>query len=317
MSLYVKGSPPTSSLTGGGGGGGGSGTVTSVALADGSSSPIYTISGSPVTTSGTLAFTLSTKAANLVFAGPTTGSAAQPTFRALVAADIPTVGIAAGSNTQIQFNNSGAFGASANLIWDGTNFVTTNAAVSALMDPSLVVIMDMSAHVINDATATLSLDYNNRQLYANDGLTVVFDWSSSSGLIIPTIVQSYNGDTLAGNGLASIVGSVQIYNSTTPVTTTTLFTGGNGPGIFQLNAYLYPSSVGSGGSSMLTVTWDDGTSTKTIATSNVLLNSSSSFQQITTTIFLNAGTNMTYACTCNSPAGGAAYALYISLNRLS
>ena len=26
-----------------------------------------------------------------------------------------------GSNTQIQFNNSGAFGASANLVWDGTN----------------------------------------------------------------------------------------------------------------------------------------------------------------------------------------------------
>jgi len=29
---------------------------------------------------------------------------------------------AGGSNTQIQFNNSGAFGGSANLVWDGTNF---------------------------------------------------------------------------------------------------------------------------------------------------------------------------------------------------
>lgn len=66
-----------------------SGTVTSVALADGSTTPIYTISGSPVTTSGTLTLTLSTKAANLVFAGPTTGAAAQPTFRSLVAADLP------------------------------------------------------------------------------------------------------------------------------------------------------------------------------------------------------------------------------------
>lgn len=69
---------------------GGSGTVTSVALADGSTTPIYSISGSPVTTTGTLTETLVTQAANTVFAGPTTGSAAQPTFRALVAADIPS-----------------------------------------------------------------------------------------------------------------------------------------------------------------------------------------------------------------------------------
>ena len=82
MSFYAS-YPPISS------GGGGSGTVTSVALADGSTSPIYTISGSPVTTSGTLTFTLGTKAANLVFAGPTTGAAAQPAFRSLVAADLP------------------------------------------------------------------------------------------------------------------------------------------------------------------------------------------------------------------------------------
>lgn len=73
----------------GGGGGGGSGTVTSVGLADGSTIPIFNISGSPVTTSGTLTETLKTQTANKVFAGPTTGSAAQPTFRSLVTADLP------------------------------------------------------------------------------------------------------------------------------------------------------------------------------------------------------------------------------------
>jgi len=67
------------------------GTVTSVALSDGSTTPVYTISGSPVTVSGTLTFTLKTQSANLVLAGPTTGAAAQPTFRLLVAADIPTI----------------------------------------------------------------------------------------------------------------------------------------------------------------------------------------------------------------------------------
>ena len=67
------------------------GTVTSVAFSDASTTPIYSISGSPVTSSGTLTQTLTTQSANTVFAGPTTGSAAQPTFRSLVAADIPSL----------------------------------------------------------------------------------------------------------------------------------------------------------------------------------------------------------------------------------
>lgn len=70
------------------GGGGGTGTVTSVAL---SAPAIFTVSGSPVTSSGTLSFTLASQSANTVFAGPTSGAAGAPTFRALVAGDIPTL----------------------------------------------------------------------------------------------------------------------------------------------------------------------------------------------------------------------------------
>lgn len=66
----------------------GAGTVSSVAL----SLPAFiTVSGSPVTTSGTLTGTLATQSANNVFAGPTSGGASAPTFRALVAADLPTI----------------------------------------------------------------------------------------------------------------------------------------------------------------------------------------------------------------------------------
>ncbi len=72
-----------------GGGGGGTGTVTSVGLTDASTTPIVTITNSPVTISGTLTSTLKTQTANLVFASPTTGAAAQPAFRALVTADLP------------------------------------------------------------------------------------------------------------------------------------------------------------------------------------------------------------------------------------
>lgn len=62
------------------------GTVTSVAQTVPAE---FSIAGSPITTSGTLAITKVTQTANTIWAGPTTGAAAQPVFRALVAADLP------------------------------------------------------------------------------------------------------------------------------------------------------------------------------------------------------------------------------------
>lgn len=68
---------------------GGGGTVTSVGLS--LPTDIFDLSGSPVTTAGTLTATLDTQTANTVWAGPTTGSPAAPAFRALVAGDIPNL----------------------------------------------------------------------------------------------------------------------------------------------------------------------------------------------------------------------------------
>lgn len=67
----------------------GAGTVSSVGLLLPTS--VFTISGSPVTSSGTLTGAFATQTANTLFAGPGSGSAATPTFRALVAADLPTI----------------------------------------------------------------------------------------------------------------------------------------------------------------------------------------------------------------------------------
>src|SRR5690606_34828210 len=64
---------------------GAGGTVTSVALAAPS---IFSVSGSPVTVSGTLTLNLVNQTQNTFFAAPN-GSAGTPSFRAIVAADIP------------------------------------------------------------------------------------------------------------------------------------------------------------------------------------------------------------------------------------
>src|ERR1041385_432565 len=138
----------------------GAGTVTSVGL---SLPNIFSTSGTPVTGAGTLTGTLATQNANLVFSGPTTGSAAIPTFRSLVAADIPGLdaakvatgtlatarlgsgsassstflrgdstwatptAAAGGSPTQFQFNNSGAINGASNFTFtSATGQVTLN-----------------------------------------------------------------------------------------------------------------------------------------------------------------------------------------------
>lgn len=62
----------------------GSSGVTSVGL---SLPAIFTVTNSPVTSTGTLTGTLANETANTVFAGPSSGGAAAPTFRALVLAD--------------------------------------------------------------------------------------------------------------------------------------------------------------------------------------------------------------------------------------
>ena len=83
------------------GSGTGTGSVTSISLAMPSE---FSVSGSPVTTSGTITVTEATETANTVYAGPTTGGAAAPGFRALVSADlggisVPVSGTAGGDLT--------------------------------------------------------------------------------------------------------------------------------------------------------------------------------------------------------------------------
>jgi hypothetical protein len=93
FSTLTAGSGITITNTAGGitiaatGGGGGSGTVTSIGVTVPS---FLLVSPSSITTSGTFAFSLTAQAQNTVFAAPN-GSAGTPSFRSLVANDIPNL----------------------------------------------------------------------------------------------------------------------------------------------------------------------------------------------------------------------------------
>ena len=121
------------------GAGTGNGTVTSVGL---SLPGLFSVSGSPVTDSGTLTAALATQAAGRVLAGPTTGADAAPTFRALVAGDLGTGTASAstylrgdltwgsvsvspgGTSGQLQFNSSGSFAGVSGSSVDGSGNIT-------------------------------------------------------------------------------------------------------------------------------------------------------------------------------------------------
>jgi len=105
---------------------GGGGTVTSVALTMPTG---FSVSGSPITTNGTLAVSLSSQTANTVFAAPN-GTAGTPTFRSLVAADVPTLnqnttGTAANVTGTVAIANGGTGQTTASAAFDALSPLTT------------------------------------------------------------------------------------------------------------------------------------------------------------------------------------------------
>ena len=117
--------------------------VTSVAMTGDNIIYSTTVTGSPITTTGTLVPSLKTQVKNRIFAGPATGADATPTFRALVSDDIPdnaadTTGqadtaLAAASNPANCSAGNLPRGVNASWVAEGCNPVALAADVSGLL----------------------------------------------------------------------------------------------------------------------------------------------------------------------------------------
>ena len=172
--------------------GAGSGTVTSVGL---SAPSFLAVGGSPVTSSGTLTLSLATQSANQVFVGPATGPASAPTFRALVAADIPNGLPAGGTTGQVLAKASGTDYATG-WISAPTGTVTS---VDATVPASLLTVSGVP--ITTSGTIAIGL--------ATQSANLVFAGPSSGVATAPTFRSIVNNDlpvvsvVKGGTGLSS------------------------------------------------------------------------------------------------------------------
>lgn len=142
---------------------GGTGTVTSVTFT-GDGTVLSSTPSAAVTTSGTLSASLATQAANRVLAGPTTGAAAAPTFRALVVDDLPPG--TAGSVTSVASGTGLAGGP-----------ITSSGTLTVDQTPAIVT---AAGTVQGDATAITAL------------INVVTTTPAGSGVILPASSALFN-----------------------------------------------------------------------------------------------------------------------------
>lgn len=160
----------------------GAGTVTSVSLADTSTNPIYTITNSPVTSSGTIDFALNTQTANTVFAGPTSGSAATPTFRNLVPADVPITGL---------------------VIGDGTTITSTGAGTSA--SPYILTSVAGAIPSINSQTGVLTIQSSGSSLVITEPSSGVINIESAvSGGSVTSVTFTGDGTVLSSTPSSAV-----------------------------------------------------------------------------------------------------------------
>lgn len=169
--------------------GAGTGTVTSVAMTVPS---FLSVTGSPVTSSGTLAVSLATQNANMVFAGPSSGGAAAPTFRALASADIPNLDwskITSGVPTTL------------------TGYGITDAVKNAGNSPSLQQGLDASLPAAGTA-GRLYVATDTKKLYRDNGSSWDVISASTAGITALT------GDVSA-SGSGSVAATVNKVNGVT------------------------------------------------------------------------------------------------------
>lgn len=143
--------------------GAGSGTVTSIGLTLPS---LFSVSGSPVTTSGTIGATLVSQTANRVFAGPASGSPATPGWRQVVFGDIGQNGCTTGQIPK----------------WDGAAWSCSDDATGGAPATTQYVTLATDGTIPNERVLTAGTGVTVTDGGAGSTVTVAADGPNITGL---------------------------------------------------------------------------------------------------------------------------------------
>lgn len=275
-----------------GSGGGGSGTVTSV---DFTADSIFLVTGTPITTSGTIDLQFDSQVANTFLAAPN-GVSGTPSFRSIVAADVPTLnqnttGSAATLTTPRNINGV-AFNGSANITVTAAAGTLTGTTLNAtVVTSSLTSVGTIATGVwngtiitgqfggtgVNNSTRTITIAGN---LVTTGAFNTTFAAQATATITLPTATSTLIAASLGISGGTTLIGGTAATDRFTLQSTS-----GN-QSVAGSNLFIFKS--GNNGANEL-VRFGDG-----LGTSIGQFSMWSSGQSSSTTHMIRAGTNFTY-----------------------
>lgn len=212
----------------------------------------FSVAGSPVNNSGTLAVTKATQAINKVFASPASGTADVPTFRTLTAAD---VGGASSDATKMLVGD---------MSWASRGIIGTAAAsTGSVITCSTIIPLDDTIPQITEGTEVLTVSYTPK--FSTSNLLVeaeLFIYSSTGQEKIAALFRDSTANAIGANitqvsltNQASFLGvSAVVVSSSTAATTFKLRVGGSSDTVYVNAAGGTTRAFGGVGACVLTVT---------------------------------------------------------------
>lgn len=292
-----------------------SGTVTSVALA---LPNIFSVSGSPITSSGTLTGTLANQNANTFWAGPSSGSAIPPTFRTIQSADLPA-GLGTVSSVSVASAN-GFSGTVANATT--TPAITLSTSITGLIQGSSGSLASyIGGSLVESGSSVLTIG-NGANAVIGTGTTLQVKQSSTSqsGYLSSTDWNTFNGKEAAGNYITALTGDGTASGpGSSAFTLASVATPGTSPKVtFNAKGLVTSGTTLSSGDIPNNAANTSGTAANITATSNSSLTTLSSlslpYSQVTGGPSANAITALTGDITASGPGSAAATLATVNTN---